>query len=254
MANIISHQKIKKVFKYLQKVFSYACIAILALIAIFFANYFIEKGIARAKGQNYTPRVSLYTIISPSMIPTINVYDIVFDVKVSDPSKIKKGDVITFISSSSISSGLTVTHRVTKVIKTSDGYEYYTKGDANMFEDGATARSSNLIGKVIFKIPQLGRVQFFLTSKIGWLICILLPALAIIAYDVYKLNGAMKISNKGKELAKDNFPVGDDPNAVKNNILKNSMLMQNKILVNLPKIESNDLPKLNEEDNLPKLK
>lgn len=136
------------------------------------------------------------------MVPTINVYDVIFDVKVTDPSKIKKGDVITFVSSSVISKGMTVTHRVTKVVKTLlVAMNITLKVAANMFEDGATAKSSNLIGRVIFKIPQLGRVQFCLSSKTGWLLCIILPAIGIVVYDVLKLTKAMKINQKSKNIS-----------------------------------------------------
>ena len=183
---------------YINKICSYSCITILVIIGIFFADYFVESSMAKSKGQSYTPRFSLYTIISPSMVPNINVYDTVFAGKVTDYSSVKVGDVITFISTSTISYGKTVTHRVTKIVETTDGYEYYTKGDANMFEDGSTVKSSNIIGRVIFKIPQLGRIQFFLTSTTGWLLCILLPALIIIIFDVIKLNRAIKLEKNSK--------------------------------------------------------
>ena len=61
------------------------------------------------------------------------------------------------------------------------------QGDANAKADDEKVKPSNVVGKVYFKIPQLGRIQFFLASKSGWLVAILIPALAIISYDVYKI-------------------------------------------------------------------
>lgn len=64
---------------------------------------------------------------------------------------------------------------------------FRVKGDANPKADEEKVIPSNVIGKVMFKIPQLGRVQFFLASKGGWIIAIMIPALVIISYDIYKI-------------------------------------------------------------------
>ena len=53
-----------------------------------------------------------------------------------------------------------------------------------------------MVGKVYFKIPQLGRIQFFLASKSGWMVAILIPALAIISYDLYKLFRLVLLKSK----------------------------------------------------------
>ena len=42
-------------------------------------------------------------------------------------------------------------------------------------------------GKVILKIPQLGKVRRFLTTSYGFLFGIIVPALAIIVFDILKL-------------------------------------------------------------------
>ena len=42
------HQKVKKVYNYINKVLSYACIVILVCIALFFVSYFIESAIAKS--------------------------------------------------------------------------------------------------------------------------------------------------------------------------------------------------------------
>lgn len=264
MAFKYSKQKIKNAFKYTQKIISYACIVILVLLAVFFVSNFIESKISAKKGKTYIPRFSLYTIISPSMIPNINVYDVIFDVKVKDPSKIKKGDVITFVSRSAISNGLVVTHRVTRVVKNDTGYEYFTKGDANLFEDSATAASESLIGKVIFKIPQLGRLQFLIKTKVGWLLCIVLPALLIIIFDILKLNKTMKLQEAAEAIknggSNADLPVVKIPDNLPQKIIvdETDNELPQKIIV--PSLSEDDLPKKNtittidESDDLPKLK
>ena len=91
----------KKALEIVGKVISWAVFVILLIAAIFLFYYFIATKIYAAKGPGYEPKFSIYTIISGSMEPKIKVYDTVINVRVNDPSEIKKGDVITFISSSS---------------------------------------------------------------------------------------------------------------------------------------------------------
>ena len=83
--------------------------------------------------------------------------------------------------------GMIITHRIVDKYVTNEGVQFKTKGDANVEADSSLVYEENVIGKVLFKIPQLGRVQFFLASKSGWFIAILIPALAVIAYDIFKL-------------------------------------------------------------------
>ena len=202
--NKTTFKKIKQILNYIGKIISYACIVILVLIGIFLVYYM--STIQKAKNDpNFKPVVSLYTIISGSMEPTIHVYDVVLNKAVNSPEDIKVGDVITFISTSSISEGLTVTHRVQDIKIVNGEYEFVTKGDYNPTADSSTAKYYNIIGKVVFKIPQLGRVQFFVASKAGWFFVVLLPAMGVIIYDVlklFKLLGAKTTSDKIKNKSK----------------------------------------------------
>lgn len=158
--------------------------------------YFITTKVYETKGEEYAPRFALYTIISPSMEPNIKVYDVILDERIDDISKIKKGDIITFISSSKISQNLTVTHRVIEIIDNDGKLFFRTKGDYNLSEDDALVSQDNVLGKVVVKLPQLGRIQFFLASKGGWIIAVLIPALGIIIYDLIKLFKLLAIKNK----------------------------------------------------------
>ena len=162
-------------------------------------------------GKKYEPLISLYTIISPSMEPNIRVYDVVITKK-TNANDIKEGDVITFISTSTLGEGLTITHRVKSVIRTENDVKFRTQGDNNNTPDSALVTSNNLLGKVVFTIPQLGRIQFLLQSKEGWLFCLLIPAIIVVVYDVVKvlklsnvkqrLNNTLKEEEKDEKLAK----------------------------------------------------
>ena len=89
-----------------------------------------------------------------------------------------------------------VTHRVMEVKKTESGYKYKTKGDNNLSPDSAYAEYNNVIGKVILRVPQLGRVQHFLGTQGGWLVVIVIPALFIIISDIMKIFKLSGVKNK----------------------------------------------------------
>lgn len=186
--------KRKKIFKMIYKVISYTIICILMAIAAFLIFYVISGKIAQKQGKK--PLFGLYTIISPSMTGTLNVYDVAFTMRV-DTDKLKEGDIITFYSTNSFFGGTPITHRIIEIVDVPDsGKMFRVKGDANPKADEEKVIPSNVVGKVLFKIPQLGRVQFFLASKGGWIIAIMIPALVIISYDIYKIFRLVLLKSK----------------------------------------------------------
>ncbi len=198
----MKEKKVKKVgsfFNYIGKLFSSALLILLLLIGGFLVYYLVSAKMV-SKNPTYEPKINLYTIVSGSMEPTIKVYDVIIDFRVKNPEDIKVGDVITFKSTSNISRGLIVTHRVIDVKVVNGRYEYVTKGDYNPTSDTDTAKFDNIIGKVVLKLPQLGRVQFFLSSKIGWFLVVLLPATCVIIYDIIKLIRLLLIKKSSDEV------------------------------------------------------
>lgn len=192
---------LKKSLEHVGKLISTAVIVILILVGAFLIYYVISaKLISKKTGE--APKISLYTIISGSMEPSIKVFDIILVLRVDDFSTIKKDDVITFISSSSISKDKTVTHRVMDIKKVNGKYEFVTKGDNNPTADSATAKESDIIGKTVLKIPKLGYIQVFILSKIGWILLILLPAIGIIITDSMKLFNVIGVNDNAKGIKK----------------------------------------------------
>lgn len=194
----------KGVFKFIASVISWTTLVILILLALFLAYYTISTSIFSKKGEKYEPFVSLYTIVSGSMEPNINIYDVVVSKKVKSSKDIKVGDVITFISTSSISKGMTITHRVVGIVETENSVGFTTKGDNNLSADTAPAEFNNVIGKVVLRVPQLGRVQQFIGTQGGWLIVIVIPALVIIVSDILKIFKLAGVKNKIEKIDEDN--------------------------------------------------
>ena len=178
---------ITQIFKFITGIISWVMLVILVLIAAFLLYYFVSTKVYASKGESFKPAVSLYTIVTQSMEPNINPYDVIIDATVKNPENIKIGDVITFVSTASISRNMIITHRVYDIKKENGEYYYYTKGDNNISPDLVPASYSNVLGKVLIRIPQLGRLQAFLSTKAGWLIVVVIPALFVIISDIVKM-------------------------------------------------------------------
>lgn len=253
--NISTFKKIKKILDYISKVLSYASIVLLVIIGSFLLYYLFT--IQKYKNDpEFKPEISLYTIISGSMEPTIHVYDVVVNLAVKSPEDIKVGDVITFESTSSISKGLTVTHRVQDIRIVNGRYEYVTKGDYNPVADSSTAKYENVLGKVAFKIPQLGRVQFIVASKAGWFLIVLLPAMGVIIYDVIKLIKLLgakvttdKVNPKNKRLTGDKDVDKALDSVIKKDYSSTFEELQNDIKDNNTTINISSNENINKEEN-----
>ena len=189
----------KRLFKYLATIASKALFVLLLLCAGILAYYFISLKLYSSKGEKYAPPFSIYTIVSASMTPKIKVYDVIINKRVKSPLDIKVGDIITFRSTSAFTYDMTITHRVMDIQIVNGEYEYITKGDFNAVEDFSPAKYENVIGIAKVKLPQLGRIQFFVASKFGWLLVVVVPALYIIVGDVIKLIKLTRIKSDAEK-------------------------------------------------------
>jgi len=180
-------EKIKNFFMKLLKLLGYIVIAFVCLCVAFLVYYIISSQI-HANDENYKPAISIYTIVSPSMTPVINVYDVVVNTKVKNPENIQVGDIITYVSKSPTSEGMTITHRVTRIDKAQDGsYEFMTQGDNNSEPDSLYVQFDQVIGKEVIIIPALGRLQFLIANQKGWLFLLLIPVSIYVLFEIYKL-------------------------------------------------------------------
>ena len=176
------------------KIFSKFIFASFLSIFIFFiliiSIYIFDNKINVMSGKYNYPIYSAYIIISESMIPKININDAVVNFRINK-NKIEIGDVITFISSSPVSNGITVTHRVIDIVKSSEEGElaYRTKGDNNFSPDASFVKEDDVIGKVSFVIPKIGYVQNFLSKNIGMVFVVIFICVFVILLDFLKYVG-----------------------------------------------------------------
>ena len=182
-------------------VISYTIFMLLILIGIVLLIYIADTKIRAAKGDFTPPKYNAYVVLTGSMMPEIEPKDVVVTKKI-EGKKLKNGDIITFIPSDSRISNIIVTHRIINKYydSTSGKYTYQTKGDANNTPDFTLAQDTNIIGKVIFKIPKIGYIQEVLATKGGLIIIVLIPALVVLSYDIMKL-GKNIVKRKKKRVS-----------------------------------------------------
>ncbi len=122
-------------------------------------------------------------------------------------SSLKKGDVLTFNYIPLDNN--TITHRIiSDPTKLDDGtYVFKLKGDAvdgeneiqTLYSDG---RNGEILGKVTFVSLPLGQIYFFMSSKVGTLVLVILPSSAICIFEIAKIIYLVSENNrKKKELA-----------------------------------------------------
>ena len=115
------------------------------------------------------------------------------------------GDIITFEMKLDGSDTVDYnTHRIVAVERNENGtlVSVNTKGDNNDLEDGAKVARGTIIALYTgSKIPGLGNVMDFLSTRVGFGVCILLPLILFFIYQVVKFVMAfMSVKNSGKKV------------------------------------------------------
>ena len=183
-------------FHFITKVILYVILILLVLIFFLFFFYFVDLLYNISSGEDKPPLFDAYIIVSPSMVPTINVEDAIV-IRRMDSKDLKQGDIISFLSTDSYYNGKVITHRIIGIEQASDGSLLYrTKGDNNNVADGTLVSEDLVYGKVMFRIPFLGYVRQFLSTYFGWILCIALPLLYLIMTEVIKVR---KLLNQRKK-------------------------------------------------------
>ncbi len=173
------------IFHFITRSFLISVLCILIFLGIIMALYLGDMMINN--DTNKKPLFSTYVILTPSMVPTINVNDAIL-VKRLDNDNYKVGDVITFYSNDINYQGLAVTHRIIEKQKISDSESVYTtKGDNNRIIDPASVKTKSIYGKVLFKIPGIGYIKKYFTKPSHYLLLLIVPATIFILYNLLKI-------------------------------------------------------------------
>ena len=125
-----------------------------------------------------------YIVTSDSMSATdFNAGDLIF-VKEEDPTTIKAGDIITFISQNEESFGQTITHKVRKLTRDANGNPgFVTYGTTTGVDDTTVVTFPYVLGKYQSHLPYVGTFFQFLKTPQGYIVCIFVPFMLLILYQ-----------------------------------------------------------------------
>ena len=120
-----------------------------------------------------------YVVSSGSMIPTLNVGDIIVVKDKGTFRTLQVGDIIVFKSPTG--DGRVIVHRIYSLSADQYGVAIYTKGDNNPVPDAWVVRESHYIGKVVFTLPYLGRVTSVIQPPLNYVLIFFFIVLIFVA-------------------------------------------------------------------------
>lgn len=126
-----------------------------------------------------------FTVLTNSMKPSLSAGSLIV---IQKYPQYKKGDVVTFNKGD-----VEITHRIVAIKKNRTNTLYQTKGDANTVPDNVYISQNNVLGKVIFVLPFIGRIAQFLKTVPGLFLFILLPGLLFILMELRAIHKEIKI-------------------------------------------------------------
>lgn len=123
-------------------------------------------------------------VLTDSMYPEIESGDLIICSTV-DAEDVKVKDVISFFDPAGNGTSI-VTHRVKEIKKEDGKLMFLTRGDNNNTDDKDLVPADKLVGTYKFRIPNAGNVAMFMQSTAGLIICVVLPIILLIGYDVIR--------------------------------------------------------------------
>lgn len=126
----------------------------------------------------------MYIVNSDSMSATdFNAGDLIL-VKEIDPSTLKEGDIIAFVSQDKNHFGETITHKIRKLTTDAEGNSgFITYGTTTNTDDETIVTYPYVLGQYHNRIPKLGTFFNFLKTTPGYFVCIFIPFMLIIIYE-----------------------------------------------------------------------
>ncbi len=129
----------------------------------------------------------MYIVNSDSMAATdFDAGDLIL-VKETDPTTLKEGDIITYMSQDTDSFGETITHKIRRLTTDAEGNPgFITYGTTTDTDDETVVTYPYVLGKYQNRIPGLGLFFNFLKTTPGYFVCIFIPFMLLIVYEGVK--------------------------------------------------------------------
>lgn len=136
-------------------------------------------------------------VLTDSMYPDIKSGDIII-CKEIDAEDIEVGDVISFYDPAGNGTSV-VTHKVIDIINDDGQLSFRTRGTNNNTDDRLPVPADKVIAEYTgVRIPAAGNIAIFMQSTAGLIICVIVPIVLFVGYDVIRRRRYEK--NKGDDL------------------------------------------------------
>ena len=159
-----------------------ACVILVPILVInltLIAKSFLNKD----QVPNVAGKLPLI-VLTDSMYPEIESGDLII-CKTEKPENIRVGDVISFFDPAGNGTSI-VTHRVVEIVDENGALMFRTRGDNNNVEDRLLVSAQDLVGTYRNRIPNAGNVALFMQTPTGLIVCVVMPILLLIGYDIVR--------------------------------------------------------------------
>ena len=123
-------------------------------------------------------------VLTDSMYPEIESGDLII-CNTAEAEDIKVNDVISFFDPAGNGTSI-VTHRVIEIVEDDGEIFFRTRGDNNNTEDKELVPAENLVGVYKMRIAGAGHIAMFMQSTAGLIICVVLPIILLVGYDIIR--------------------------------------------------------------------
>ncbi len=150
-----------------------------------------------------------YVVSSGSMIPALEVYDVIVVEGNTPFEDVEKGDIIVFYSPKLYDQGKerVIVHRVSLDMSTDEQKIVRTKGDANPSSIAGTdypITEKEYIGQVEYVVPQVGYITQILQPPINYIIIAVIIGVMIVKHFAGKEKKKIEFQYRNDEVDNDN--------------------------------------------------
>lgn len=122
-----------------------------------------------------------YVVLSGSMMPAIEAGSLIVT------RQEKEYHVRDIVTRSTPNGGVTITHRIIEKTEENGETRFRTQGDANLSADAEFIPPRDIVGKVQWIIPGVGKVVSYAKTKQGFLLMVLIPSALIILEETVNI-------------------------------------------------------------------
>lgn len=154
------------------------------LLAVFMMIFTIVSVSTFNRNDRHLLGYRAYIVLSDSMSKTdFDAGDLVL-VKEVDPTILKEGDIISYISQNTENYGEVVTHKIRSLTTDANGENgFVTYGTTTDTNDETIVTYPFVLGKYQTHIPKVGTFFQFLKTPQGYFVCIFFPFMLLILYQ-----------------------------------------------------------------------